>query len=291
LSARRVGTTVGAMRFHALLALMLLGWAFPADGQDFTFRKQILDSTPRVVTSTATPRWHAQVVTQYPHDVWAFTEGLLLHNGELYESTGVPGYSSLRHVHLTTGMVTQGVHMGDQDFGEGLAVAGDRLVQLTYRQQIAYVYDLASFKPIGEYKYTGEGWGLCFDGKNFIMSNGSNELTLRDPVTFAVLSTIPVTLDGNPQAKLNELECVGDLIYANVFGTPSIVEIGRDGVVRKVIDLPDLLTQHDRECLGLGIPHGQDYAVLNGIAYDPADGTFLVTGKLWPKMFRVKFVP
>jgi len=150
---------------------------------------------------------------------------------------------------------------------------------------------LESFKPIGQFKYTGEGWGLCFDGNSFIMSNGSNELTLRDPVTFAVLSTIPVTLDGKPQVKLNELECVGDLIYANVFGTPSIVEIGRDGVVRKIIDLPDLLTQHDRECLGLGIPHGQDYAVLNGIAYDPADGSFLVTGKLWPKMFRVKFVP
>ena len=279
------------MRLSALLALMLLGWTFPAVGQDFTGSKQILDDTPRAVISKATPRWRAQIVAQYPHDIWAFSEGLLLHNGEIFESTGAQGYSSLRRVHFETGLVTQAIRMGDQDFGEGLAVAGDRLVQLTYRQQIAFVYELDTFKPIGQFKYTGEGWGLCFDGNNFVMSNGSNELTVRDPVTFAVLSTIAVTVDGQPQTKLNELECVGDLIYANVFGTPSIVEIGRDGVVRKVIDLPDLLTAHDRECLGLGVPHGQDYAVLNGIAYDPADGNFLVTGKLWPKMFRVKFVP
>ena len=279
------------MRLSALLALMLLGWTFPAVGQDFTGSKQILDDTPRAVISKATPRWRAQIVAQYPHDIWAFSEGLLLHNGEIFESTGAQGYSSLRRVHFETGLVTQAIRLGNQDFGEGLAVAGDRLVQLTYRQQVAYVYELESFKPIGQFKYTGEGWGLCFDGKNFVMSNGSNELTVRDPVTFAVLSTIAVTMDGQPQAKLNELECVGDLIYANVFGTPSIVEIGRDGVVRKIIDLPDLLTAHDRECLGLGVPHGQDYAVLNGVAYDPADGNFLVTGKLWPKMFRVKFVP
>lgn len=270
---------------------MLLGWTFPADGQDLMGSKQILDGMPRAVTSTATPRWRAQVIAQYPHDVWAFSEGLLLHNGELYESTGVQGYSSLRRVHLETGLVTQAIRMGDQDFGEGLAVADDRLVQLTFRQQVALVYDLATFKPIGQYKYTGEGWGLCFDGKRFVMSNGSNELTLRDPVTFAVLSTVPVTVDGQPQANLNELECVGDLIYANVFGTYSIVEIGRDGVVRKIIDLADLLTAQERDCLGMGVPRGQQNAVLNGIAYDPADGTFLVTGKLWPKIFRVKFVP
>ena len=188
-------------------------------------------------------------------------------------------------------MLTQANHMDAQDFGEGLAVAGDRLVQLTYQQQVALVYDLASFKPIGQYKYTGEGWGLCFDGKSFVMSNGTNELTLRDPVTFAVLSTIAVTVDGQPLNFLNELECVGDLIYANVYGTYSIVEIGRSGVVSKIIDLPDLLTQHDRDCLGTGVQDGPALAVLNGIAYDPADGSFLVTGKLWPKMFRVKFVP
>jgi glutaminyl-peptide cyclotransferase len=285
------------MRLPALLALMLLGWTFPALGQDITGSKQILDGVarldgvPAAVTSTATPRWHAEVMAIYPHDMWAFSEGLELHNGELYESTGGQGYSSLRRVHLATGLVTQAVHMGAQDFGEGLAIADDRLVQLTYKQQVAYVYDRDTLKPIGQYKYTGEGWGLCFDGQHFIMSNGTNELTVRDPVTFAVLSTIAVTVDGQPQKFLNELECVGDLIYANVYGTSSIVEIGRYGVVSKIIDMPDLLTKQDGACLGMGIPHGHDLAVLNGVAYDTSDGSFLVTGKLWPKMFRVKFVP
>ena len=279
------------MRFYALLALMLLGWAFPAVGQDLTGSKQILEGMPRAVTSTATPRWRAEVVAQYPHDVWAFSEGLVLHKGKLYESTGLQGYSSLRRVHLETGLVTHAIHMRQQDFGEGIAVAGDRLVQLTFKQQIALIYELGSFRRIGEFSYTGEGWGLCYDGQHFVMSNGSTDLTLRDARTFAVKSTVPVTLDGQPQKFLNELECVGDLVYANVFGTSNILEIGRDGVVRKVIDLSDLLTPQEQGCLGLGVPKGQQNAVLNGIAYDPADSTFLVTGKLWPKVFRVRFVP
>lgn len=279
------------MRISALLALMLVGWIFPAAGQDLTGSQQVLDSMPRAIASTATPRWHAEVVAWYPHDIWAFTEGLLLHKGELYESTGVAGFSSLRRVHIESGLVTQAIRLGLQDFGEGLTLVDNYLVQLTYRQQTALVYDLQSFRQVGQFSYTGEGWGLCFNGRQFVMSNGTNELTLRDAKTFAVQSTIAVTLDGQPQALINELECVGGLVYANVFHTDSIVEIGADGVITKVIDLADLLTQHERDCLGLGIPPLQKNAVLNGIAYDPADGTFLVTGKLWPKVFRVRFVP
>lgn len=271
--------------------MLLLGWTFSASGQDLAGSKQIQDSMPRAVTSTATPRWHAQVVAWYPHDVWAFTEGLLLHEGRLYESTGVNGASSLRRVRVETGLVTRAIQMGKQDFGEGLAVRGDRLVQLTYKQHIALVYDLASFKRVGQFSFSGEGWGLCFNGRRFVMSDGSDKLTLRDARTFAAQSTVPVTLDGQPQKYLNELECVGDLVYANVFHTDSILEIGRDGIVRKIIDLADLLTPQERNCLGQGVPKGQENAVLNGIAYDPADGTFLVTGKLWPKVFRVRFVP
>jgi glutamine cyclotransferase len=278
------------MRFPALLTAMLLV-SFSADGRDLTGRQQIADGMPRQVAGTATPRWHVQVVTWYPHDMWAFTEGLLLHNGKLYESTGHQGFSSLRRVRVNTGLVTRSIQMRQQDFGEGLALKGNRLVQLTFRQHIAQVYDLASFKRVGQFNYSGEGWGLCFDGHRFVMSNGTDELTLRNAGTFAVQSTIPVTLEGQPQKNLNELECVGDLIYANVFRTSEILEIGRDGVVRKVIDLTDLLPQQDRNCLAEDIPKGAENAVLNGIAYDPADGTFLVTGKLWPKVFRVRFVP
>jgi glutaminyl-peptide cyclotransferase len=281
------------MRYHALLATMLLGWTFSAYGQglDLAGSKQVTDSMPRTVTSTATPRWHAQVVAWYPHDVWAFTEGLLLHKGKLYESTGVNGGSSLRRVRVQTGLVTQAIQMRPQDFGEGLAVRGDRLVQLTYQQHIAFIYDLDSLKQIGQFSYSGEGWGLCFDGRHFVMSDGSDKLMVRDARTFATQSTVPVTVDGQPQNYLNELECVGDLVYANVFHTDNILEIGRDGVVRKVIDLAGLLTPEEDGCLGNFVPKGKENAVLNGIAYDPSDGTFLVTGKLWPKVFRVRFVP
>ncbi len=279
------------MRFYALLASLVLVGTFPADGQDFlTGSKRVLESMPRTVTSTATPRWHAQVITWYPHDVWAFTEGLLLYKGELFESTGFRGASSLRHVQLETGLVTQAIRLDSQDFGEGLAEVGHFLVQLTYQQNKAIIYELPSLKHVGQFSYTGEGWGLCYNGHHLIMSNGTDQLTLRDPRTFAVQSTISVTLDGQPQKNINELECVGDLVYANVFRTDSILEIGANGVVTKVIDLSDLLTQQERGCLGEGLLGAQQEAVLNGIAYDPADGTFLVTGKMWPKVFRVRFV-
>lgn len=262
-----------------------------AAGQDFAGSKPILDSMPRAVTSTATPRWHAEVVAEYPHDVWAFTEGLLLHDGRLIESTGYNGLSSLRRVEVETGLVTEAIQMRKEDFGEGLAVAGDRIVQLTWKQHIALIYELKPFKRIGEFNYSGEGWGLCFNGRDFVMSDGSDKLTLRDRKTFAVRSTISVTVDGQPKSYLNELECVGDLVYANVYPTNSILEIGRNGVVTKIIDLADLLTQQEQGCLGNGVPKANGAAVLNGIAHDPADGTFLVTGKLWPKVFRVRFVP
>jgi len=230
------------MRCPALLALVLLGWTVSANGRDLAGSKQVLDDMPSTVTSTVTPVWHVEVVAWYPHDVWAFTEGLLWHKGRLYESTGIRGGSSLRNVRVETGLVTQAIQMPPQDFGEGLAVKGDRLVQLTYQQHIAPIYDLSSFKRIGQFRYSGEGWGLCFDGRHFVMSDGSDRLTRRDAKTFATRSTLPVTLDGQPLKYLNELECVDDLVYANVFHTNNIVEIGRDGVVRKIIDLSGLLT-------------------------------------------------
>jgi glutaminyl-peptide cyclotransferase len=280
------------MRRLILLVLLSVGWMAPAGGQDLlSGAKRVPPNARTSVAPTATPVWKGQVLNWYPHDIWAFTEGLLLNNGDLYESTGFSGASSVRRVHLATGLVTRGLPLGPLDFGEGLANVGGYLVQLTYRQQKAYVYDLQSFQRVGEFSYPGEGWGLCSDGQRLVMSNGSNVLTVRDPKTFAELSTISVTLDSKPQDQLNELECVGDKIYANVFGTNHILEIGQDGVVTKVIDLAGLLNSDEQGCLGSGLPGAQHEAVLNGIAYDPADGTFLVTGKLWPKVFRVRFVP
>jgi glutamine cyclotransferase len=196
----------------------------------------------------------------------------------------------LRRVHLQSGLVLQAIRLDRQDFCEGIALRGDRIVQLTLSQKRARIHALPSFERVGEFTYEGEGWGLAFDGRRFVMSDGTSDLTLRDPDTFEALSTIRVTVEGRPQPRLNELECVGDLIYANVFGTNCILEFGSDGAVRKVIDV-NLLSSLEQGCLGLGDAIYRRAAVLNGIAHDPANDTFLITGKLWPKVFRVRFVP
>lgn len=226
----------------------------------------------------------AEVIEAYPHDPHAFTQGLLLHDGTLYESTGLHGRSSLRQVELTTGNVLRRIELPKNEFGEGLALAGGKLVQLTWREGVAPTYDLATFTRNGAFKYDGEGWGLCFDGTQFVQTDGSHRLIFRDPTTFAITRQLAVTENGQPLAALNELECVGDSVYANVWFTDRIVEIAKmNGVVRASIDASGLLSPAERTALGQG-------AILNGIARDAANGTFLLTGKLWPKLFRVRFV-
>jgi glutamine cyclotransferase len=220
------------------------------------------------------------VVRAYPHDPRAFTQGLLLHNGTLYESTGLVGRSSLRQVELATGRVLRQADVAAPVFGEGLALAGDRLVMLTWQHGRAMVYSRATFGQVGEFAYQGEGWGLSHNGKALVMSNGTSQLTVRSDKDFSVQRTIAVTQNGAPVDRLNELECVAGDIYANVWTTDTIVRIdAATGKVTARIDASGLLSPMER--------FGVD--VLNGIAYDPADGTFLITGKLWPKLFRVRF--
>lgn len=244
------------------------------------------------VGRTSAPSLRVDVVDVYPHDAWAFTEGLAVYDDVLYESTGgYDGFSSLRVLSMPWGRVRQATGLNPAHFGEGLAILGARAVQLTYREGAAIVYDIATLQPIETFTYTGEGWGLAFDGRVLVMSNGSNTLTLRDPNTFAATGTIAVTVDGEPVDKLNELECVGDRIYANVFPSGTILEIGRDGRVTGVVDASALLTSEEKHCLAFGNSGLQRAAVLNGIAYDTNTETFLLTGKLWPKVFRARFVP
>ena len=226
-----------------------------------------------------------EVVAVYPHDARAFTQGLLLHDGALFESTGLVGRSSVRQVELTTGKVLRQKDLPAPLFGEGLAWANDELVQLTWQNHRALRWAPATFESRGEWSYDGEGWGLCFDGKTLVQSDGSHRLFFRDPKTFAVQRTLAVTENGQPVTRLNELECVGDTIYANVWTTDRIVAIAAlNGTVRGEIDASGLLTPEERKAIG-------SEAILNGIAYDSADNTFLLTGKLWPKLFRVRFVP
>lgn len=229
-------------------------------------------------------RLRVEVVATYPHDTSAFTQGLLVDDrGRLLESTGRYGKSDVRVVELATGAVLARTPIGEQYFGEGLAQVGDRLLQLTWQEGRALVFDADTLEllPVS-YEYTTEGWGLCFDGERLVMSDGSSTLTFRAPDTFAQLGEVEVRKGGAPVEWLNELECAGGRVYANVWQTETIVEIDpATGEVTAEIDASGLLTAGERA--------GTD--VLNGIAAVPGRDTFYVTGKLWPKLFEVRFLP
>jgi glutamine cyclotransferase len=236
---------------------------------------------PKSAPTSSVEQLRVQVVRSYPHDRAAFTQGLLIDGGKLFESTGLVGQSSLREVELSTGRVIRKVDVPPPIFAEGLALSGDKLIQLTWQNGRALVYDKRTFARAGEFTYRGEGWGLCTSGSELVMSDGSANLTFRRPADFGVARTIAVTMDGQRVDQLNELECVGTDVYANVWMRDLIVRIdSKTGKVTQRIEAANLLSPLERQ--------GVD--VLNGIAYDAADQTFLITGKLWPKLFRVKFV-
>ncbi len=222
----------------------------------------------------------AKVVASYPHDVQAFTQGLLWHAGRVYESTGLHGRSSLRQVDLVQGKVLRRVSLQKSLFAEGLARVGNTLVQLTWQQHKALVWSLDHFKPLREYTYDGEGWGLCFNGRHLVMSDGSDRLFFRDPKDFRQLKVVRVQKAGKPLYRLNELECVGNWVFANIWGSFAIAKINAStGKVIAMIDASGLLTSAQAK--------GAD--VLNGIAWIPERRHFLLTGKLWPRMFEVIF--
>ncbi len=225
-----------------------------------------------------------EVINTYPHNTNAFTQGLLFHDDKLYESTGVKGHSTLREVDLETGEVTRHISLANEYFAEGLALVNDKLIQLTWQSERAFVYYIASFKQEKRFSYEGEGWGLCFDGSDLYMSDGSSIIKRRNPENFEVTKSITVTLHGNPVRQLNELECVGQHIYANIWQTDTIVQIDKkSGKVVAEIDAVNLLSASERQNLN-------PEAVLNGIAYNAQSDTFYLTGKLWPKLFEVRFI-
>lgn len=215
-----------------------------------------------------------------PHDPEAYTQGLLIHEGTFLESTGQYGSSDLRQVDIATGRVLRSHALSEEHFGEGIAVVGDRVIQLTWKAGLAFVYDLETFAPRDTLQYEGEGWGLCHDGASLFMTDGSGTLFRRDPVTFAVLEEIRVTRDGFSTRDLNELECVGEHLYANVYMTNEIVRIDKaTGAITGELDALQLALSSNRPA--------EAGAVFNGIAWDEATGTFYVTGKLWPEMFEI----
>jgi len=223
-----------------------------------------------------------RVVKSYPHDPAAYTQGLLYRDGFLFESTGLNGRSTLRKVKLETGEVVQHHRLDAAYFAEGLAEWNGQLVQLTWRSNVAFVYDLASFSLRRTLRYAGEGWGLTRDQNGFILSDGTDRLRFLHPDTFREVRRLTVTDGGVPVRHLNELEYIRGEVYANVWHTDRIAKISpQTGRVVGWIDLGGLMATGYRL---------DPEAVLNGIAYDAANNRMFVTGKLWPRLFEIDVV-
>jgi glutaminyl-peptide cyclotransferase len=228
------------------------------------------DEMPKVQT--------VEVVKSYPHDTQAFTEGLFLDGGTLFESTGEEGTSGIRKVKLDTGEVTAQAPLSAPYFGEGIIGWKDKIYQLTWKDQKGFIYNRADFKPLGEFAYTGEGWGLTHNGKSVIMSDGTDRLRLLDPETMAPQSTLAVTANGCPVKDLNELEYIDGEIWANIWRTDLIARIDPEtGKVKSFVDVS-----------ALGPPTPSEDEVPNGIAYDATAKRIFVTGKMWPQLYEVK---
>ncbi|MCW0213851.1 MAG: glutaminyl-peptide cyclotransferase [Pseudonocardia sp.] len=226
----------------------------------------------------AVPVQRLTVLGTVPHDPAAFTEGLELDGGILYEGTGLRNRSELRELDPATGAVRRSAPVPDGAFGEGVTVAGDRIWQLTYTEGVALERDRASLAVLRRVPIGSQGWGLCNAGDRLIRSDGTSTLHFHDPVTFAETGTVDVTLEGSPLPELNELECVDGRVWANVWNTERLVRIDpATGVVDRVVDASGLLTADQRA--------GTD--VLNGIAHVSGD-EYLITGKYWPTIFRVR---
>lgn len=225
----------------------------------------------------------AEVVRSFPHDPQAFTQGLDYDGGALFEGTGLYGRSELRRVELETGRVLQRRALPPDLFGEGIAVVGPRVLQLTWQSHLGLVYDKATLAPHGRFKYPTEGWGLAYDGRRLILSDGTARLYFLDPDTFRLLGTLAVRDGGRPVDKLNELECVRGQLFANVWGTDRLARIDpTSGAVTAWVRLDDLWPAAARD---------RPEAVLNGIAYDADGDRLFVTGKYWPRLYEIRLRP
>lgn len=247
-----------------LFAAALLAWLTPAVARD------------------AIPVYTYQVVHRYPHDPQAYTEGLLYRDGFLYESTGQVGSSGVRKVELATGKVLQSAPTPWPDYGEGIVIWRDKLIQLTWKNQEGFLYDLATLKPVAKFSYPGEGWALTSDGTRLYMSDGTPTIRILDPDTLQQTGSIAVTANGQPLENINEMEWVKGEIWANVWLTTRIARINpTTGKVVGWIELAGLVPPSDT----LADPAND---VLNGIAYDAEHGRIFVTGKRWPWLYQIK---
>ncbi len=267
-------TGLSASLFSGLLSgLLYVGMAGAA----------VLVPAGTALAASAIPSYTYEVVHAYPHDPNAFTQGLFIKDGILFESTGLQGRSTVRKVRLETGEVLQKMDLPRQIFGEGITYWDKRIIGITWTTQAGYVLDLDTFAFQKEFAYKGEGWGLARNDKEIIMSDGTAELRFLDPLTLRETHRIKVTADGKAVDQLNELEWVKGEIFANIWQTDNIARIDpKTGKVIGWINLNGLLPMGDRI---MGNPD-----VLNGIAYDAAKDRLFVTGKLWPKLFEIRLI-
>ncbi|MBI5408579.1 MAG: glutaminyl-peptide cyclotransferase [Nitrospirae bacterium] len=258
--------------FFASFVLSLLSYSQSAGADESAVSK-----------NTAPPVFTYKIVKEYPHDPRAFVQGLCYEDdGVLYEGTGLLGQSSLRKVKLETGDVLKIRWLPPEFFGEGVTVFGDKIIQLTWRNHKGFVYDKESFRSLREFHYRTEGWGLTHDGKNLIMSDGTENLYFLDPETFEEVGRIKAHDNYGLVPKLNELEYIHGEIFANVWLTNRIARISpQTGRVTGWLELKGLAPYKD----------GEAEKALNGIAYDPQNDRLFVTGKLWPKLYEIKLVP
>jgi glutamine cyclotransferase len=243
---------------------------------------------PTESVNTGTQSISFYVVNSFPHDTSLFTEGFLVHNGQLYESTGSPEEfpetrSLVGVLDMNTGKLNVKIELErSRFFGEGIAILKNKLYQLTYKNQVGFVYDLSSFKKLSEFTYSNlQGWSLTTDSISLIMSDGTNKLTYLNPETLKPEKTLPVTEDGQPTINLNELEWIKGYVYANIWQTNTIVKIDPStGKVVGKLDLSQLVLQQKTET-----PNAQE---LNGIAYDAASDKIYITGKMWSKIYQIE---
>lgn len=236
-------------------------------------------------TTTAAPAHpetlKPEVIRTLDHDPTMYTEGLEIHDDKVFESGGRYGSSSVRVSDAKSGNVLAKQTLPAESFGEGLTLGPDGLVQLTWKEGVARVFSPETLKQTGTFSYKGEGWGLCWDGSHYVMSDGSGTLTMRNPETFEVASTVKVTNEGLPMSMLNELECVDGDVWANVYQTDKILRIDPgSGRVTGIVDASSLAAQDN----------GERPDVLNGIAA-VGDGVFWLSGKWWTHTYEVRFAP
>lgn len=223
-----------------------------------------------------------KVKNSFPHSMTSYTQGLYWHEGYLWESTGEFGRSAFLKVDLESGNILHNIPLEDKYFGEGAALLNNKIYQLTWMNQMAFVYDAESLEKIDEFKYQGEGWGITTDGEKLYMSNGTHEIYILNPNDFSREATIDVRMNNRRVREINELEWIDGKIWANIFMSDLIIIINpSSGVVEGVVDLDGILPESEQH---------PNTDVLNGIAYDKEGNRIFVTGKNWSKLFEIEIV-